>query len=117
MTCGVYCLITKESGLRYIGSSLCIEVRIKTHFNLLKRGTHYNYKIQAAYNTEEVLFEIIEECQKINLMDREQFYIDFYKSSEIGLNIAKFVAGAFARGRCKSLITRKKNIDSNVSSL
>ena len=56
MTCGVYCLITKESGLRYIGSSLCIEVRIKTHFNLLKRGTHYNYKIQAAYNTEGALF-------------------------------------------------------------
>jgi hypothetical protein len=87
---------------------MCIETRRKTHLSLLKRGIHYNYKLQAAYNQEELLFNIIEECRVVDLMDREQFYINFYNSSETGLNLCAFVGGAFNRGKKFSASHRRR---------
>lgn len=50
MTIGIYKLKLKGLPRVYVGSSVNIESRYKTHVRELAAGTHHNYKLQAAYN-------------------------------------------------------------------
>lgn len=52
-TVGVYELISRSTGFRYVGSSsYSVENRLAYHKTRLKQGRHYNDALQAAYNTE-----------------------------------------------------------------
>lgn len=76
---GIYCIINIESGKRYIGSSLNIYQRLLSHRSNLRGNKHENRKLQSAWNRhKEELFDyyILEFCDKENLINREQFYID-----------------------------------------
>lgn len=76
---GIYCIINIESGKRYIGSSLNVYQRLLCHRSLLRNQKHENRKLQSAWNKhKEELFDyyILEFCDKENLINREQFYID-----------------------------------------
>jgi group I intron endonuclease len=96
--CGVYKITRKAEGLKdkvYVGSSANIKNRWREHLRTLRKGTHKNRYLQKAYDKygeSSLFFEIIE-CTKDNkedLIEREQFWIDFYKSyePENGYNIS-----------------------------
>ncbi|MGE5395898.1 MAG: GIY-YIG nuclease family protein, partial [Chitinophagales bacterium] len=80
---GVYC-IEHKSGKRYIGSSVDIGKRWRSHMNLLNQGNHYSKSLQkdwdefGAENFKFCIIEIVNDEK--NLIDREQCWIDKYES-------------------------------------
>ena len=47
---GIYAIVNKKSGRSYIGSSINIEKRWKTHLRSLRKNTHHNIFLQRAFN-------------------------------------------------------------------
>lgn len=101
MTCGIYAIIDLDEQ-RYVGSSVNIERRIKVHFKGLQNKDHQNRFLQRAYNKygrDYFRVEILEECSKEILLEREQFYMD----QEHKYNLSKKAAA----GGIKWTIERK----------
>ena len=90
---GIYIITNIINNKIYIGSSsYCISNRITVHKRFLKQNNHDNSYLQASYNKyglENFKFEILEVCDKINCIEREQYWMDLYKSynRNIGFNI------------------------------
>jgi len=82
MTCGVYALINIRSGKQYVGSATDIRRRTNNHFLWLRRGCHWNPRLSAAYaihGREAFTYEVLEECPREQLFEREQYWIDTLK--------------------------------------
>ena len=65
----------------YIGSSNDINGRWKSHLSELKRNIHHSKRLQNHYNKygkEDLIFSIILHCEAFELLQIEQYYIDFY---------------------------------------
>ncbi len=90
MTRGIYKITLGIDSKVYIGQSLNIEERTSQHKSLLKRGKHYNFKLQNDYNiTGTFVYEIVEICSVTDsLYDREKFYMSLYSCLESGYSIA-----------------------------
>jgi group I intron endonuclease len=73
--------ITYENTL-YVGSSFKIESRVKSHTNDLNKNKHHNKRLQNIYNKYGDIFkiEILENCTKENISEKEQYYIDHFKN-------------------------------------
>lgn len=86
---GIYKITCISNNKVYIGQSVGIKRRIRDHKAALKRGTHYNQKLQRAYNKykeDSFTYEILELCPKEKLNEREQFYIKLFDSYINGFN-------------------------------
>jgi group I intron endonuclease len=93
MGCGIYKIENLVDGKIYIGSSLNLENREYKHFWMLNRNNHDNQHLQNSYNkfgVKSFKFSIIEECCEIFLIERENYYINQYRSfnQEFGYNMA-----------------------------
>ncbi len=79
---GVYKLTFKD-GSYYIGQSVNLEARKKTHYKLLLLGKHHNYRVQNKYAETQQLpeFTIVEECSQGDL--------DIVESKHISLSDTK----------------------------
>lgn len=80
--CGVYVIYNKKTHKRYIGSSKDIFFRLRVHFSKLKNNKHVNEHLQSAYNkygAESFDFNILEECLQLELLNKEQHYINLYE--------------------------------------
>ena len=92
MFSGVYKIVNLINGKVYIGSTKNCKIRWSQHLDSLCRGDH-NKHIQAAFNKygeENFSFEIIETVDDLkSRVEREQYWIDFYKSYDrrYGYNI------------------------------
>ena len=78
---GIYKIQNQINDKLYIGSSFDISERIRTHLSKLKNNTHKNAHLQSAinkYNLNNFKFSIIEECEKEDLITKEQYYINSY---------------------------------------
>lgn len=89
---GVYAIINSVTNKRYIGSSVNIERRIKTHFYELGKNSHNNAYLQNAYNKngkDAFTVVVLEECKLENVRERENYYINLFNSanSDFGYNI------------------------------
>jgi len=76
---GVYAIVNKVNGHRYIGSSVYIYNRWKTHRHNLNQGKHHSGHLQNAWNkygANYFVFSVLEYCERSKLIEREQFYID-----------------------------------------
>lgn len=94
---GIYKIANTSNGKVYIGSAVNLYARVGAHMRMLRNGRHINVKLQRAWDkhgNEAFSFTVIEYVEdKISLLCREQFWIDFYDSSNTGYNIAR-IAGS-----------------------
>ena len=76
---GIYKIINVINNKIYIGSASNIENRFATHKNSLRNNKHHSIYLQRSWNKYGDLnfnFEIIEYCEKLELLNREQYYLD-----------------------------------------
>lgn len=86
-TCGIYKITNTVTNECYIGSSIDIEKRLKSH-----QKNSSNTKLKESIKLNGLgyfTFEIIEECSESILKIRENHYIKLYNSIEKGFNIFK----------------------------
>ena len=79
---GVYQIRSIRDGKLYIGSAVDISKRWKLHINRLNLDKHHAHHLRAAwvkYGSENFVFEVVEYCDKSQLIEREQHYIDGLK--------------------------------------
>lgn len=91
ISCGIYSILNLKTNFRYIGLSIDIERRWKTHQRDLRNNKHENSHLQNAYNKYGVnnfKYSIIEECSSEDLKTREKYWIHFYNSKEKGYNMS-----------------------------
>jgi len=92
---GIYCITNKINKRRYIGSSVDIYRRFKEHQSDLRCGSHANSFLQNSFRKhgeDSFLYEIIEQCDKEILIDREEFWILQLQSFEakFGYNFSPY---------------------------
>ena len=79
---GIYQIQSKVKSYKiYIGSSVEISKRWRDHLNLLRKNKHPNTKIQNHYNKygeSDLQFSVLLGCEKKELINKEQFFIDSY---------------------------------------
>lgn len=88
---GIYKITHCESGMAYVGQSNNIAARFKQH---IKRGLGADiptqnklYPAMKKFGPEAFMFEILEECDKSKLDEREDYWQNFYKVKEFGFSI------------------------------
>jgi|694.fasta_scaffold00217_44 hypothetical protein len=99
---GIYKITNSINNKIYIGSSVDIKARKYLHLSMLKNNKHHSPILQRVYNKygkNSLKFEIIELCKEINLLEREQYYIDTLKPEYNCCQIA---------GRTNGLISNKR---------
>lgn len=82
MTCCVYKIENVISGDFYIGSTINTMIRFRVHKRELRQGKHHSGHLQNAYNIygiENFKYSVIEVCEKCDVRQREQYYIDLLK--------------------------------------
>lgn len=81
----IYKIITKHNGLIYIGQTVQKpRCRWRGHLSHLKCQTHNNVLLQRNYDKygeDDFVFEVIETCEMEKLDEREQYWINFYDST------------------------------------
>ena len=85
MGCGIYKIENIIDGKVYIGSSINISKRLKNHKIMLSGGYHDNKYLQNSvvkYGINNFNFEVLEICDEDNLVKKENYFIDLYKSNE-----------------------------------
>ena len=85
MTCGIYSITNTKNGKRYIGSSVNIEKRWGDHVSNLRAKKHHSRHLQLAWNKygEQVFrFELVAACDRGELIDQEQFWIDAFQTAD-----------------------------------
>lgn len=89
-TCGIYKITNQKTDLIYIGQAVDISTRWKNHAKAgLGIDTPANNKLYKAMiqdGLENFSFELIEECTREQLDEKERFYIKFYQSDQYGYN-------------------------------
>lgn len=114
---GIYLILNTINNKVYIGSSINIESRWYEHKWKLNKNRHGSKHLQATWNKygkENFEFKIIEEIlDKTKLIEREQYWLDFYKSydREKGYNTREKAEANY--GLSPSVKTRKKISDGN----
>ena len=79
----VYAIRNRKTEKRYVGSAVDFVRRMQAHKEMLRCGTHHCRHLQAAYNmygAEAFVFSILERCNPVELLKREQYYIDITPS-------------------------------------
>lgn len=87
--CGIYILYFESIIDRfYVGLSQDIKSRIGNHFSRLRSNSHTNSELQEAYNSVNVLpvFEVLENCTKDDLGNREIYWIKQFDAYTEGFN-------------------------------
>lgn len=114
--CGVYCIKNLTNNKKYIGSSIDIYGRWQSHKNDLKNNNHHSRHLQKSYNyygEENFIYYILEQCDKNILIQREQYWIDKYNTSnkKYGYNISPIAgAGYFCGATYEDLKNNKYSI-------
>ncbi len=79
-TSGIYEIVCRANGRRYIGSAVNLDKRWRLHYRQLNDGTHHNRHLQRAwskYGSSEFFFRVVENVtDPSQLVAREQFFID-----------------------------------------
>ena len=86
--CGIYKITAKHNNKIYIGQSIDIYARWKSHWKETRYGSNTPlHNTMRKYGKEDFDFEIIEECQQKDINEREIYWINFYNSYNEGFNL------------------------------
>lgn len=81
MPAGIYIIISAtHPGRQYIGSCFDFRLRTMVHQSHLIHNSHPNQILQAhsnKYSVNDLVFALLEECSREQLLIREQYYLDF----------------------------------------
>lgn len=92
MNSGIYALVNKQNGKRYVGRTVNLNKRKTTHFWMLENNKHPNKHLQRAWNDgQEFYFEVVEKCEPNRCNDREIYWISFFGSMNManGYNLCE----------------------------
>ena len=116
---GVYKIYNIVNHKCYIGSTARygFTKRRSDHFSSLKRNNHHSIHLQRAwhkYGPDAFVFEILEECESLLCIEREQYYMDTLlfascndqRFHQLGYNICRIAGGTLGTKRSEE--TRKK---------
>lgn len=88
---GIYKITNLATGMCYVGQAANIAERWKQH---IKRGMGAEqptrnklYPAMLKYGVENFTFELIEECERQRLDEREDYWQDYFKAKEFGYSI------------------------------
>jgi hypothetical protein len=88
---GIYKITNLTNQMCYVGQAVNIAERWKQH---IKRGMGAEtptknklYPAMMSFGVENFTFEIIQECKKSELDEREDYWQDFFKAKEFGYSI------------------------------
>lgn len=90
--CGIYKITDQITGKSYIGQSVDIKERLKTHIKTGLSSGSASAALYQAMRKDKVhnfTFEILEEVPKTQLNERETYWINFYKTKDFGLNTTR----------------------------
>ena len=89
--CGIYKITNLKTGMCYVGQAVNISDRWKQH---IKRGIGADtptrnklYPAMIENGVENFSFELIEECPREKLNEREDYWQEFFKAKEFGYSI------------------------------
>lgn len=89
MTAAVYAIVNIVTECRYVGGSLDLETRWRTHRQDLRRGEHPNWRLQAdwrRYGGESFILEVLEPMSDVDrpaLEQAERSWIERFASHGI----------------------------------
>ena len=88
---GIYKITNIANGMCYVGQATDIADRWKQH---VRRGVGADapgrnklYPAMLSFGVENFTFEVIEECQAVQLNEREQYWQEYFKAKEFGYSI------------------------------
>lgn len=87
---GIYKITNIVTNKCYIGQSIDMEKRWKSHISMLNRNKHHSIKLQSSWNKhgeKSFIFDIVEECEITELNNHEKFYIEKYYAKDSGYNM------------------------------
>lgn len=91
VVCGIYKITNIDNQMTYVGQAVNIAERWKQH---IKRGIGADaptqnklYPAMKKIGPEHFTFEVIEQCSREKLNEREDYWQDFYKAKEFGYSI------------------------------
>lgn len=88
--CGIYKITNLQTNECYIGQSLDVYKRWNEHckcgLGIDTPAGNKLYKSIQQYGLENFSFELIEECSKEELNEKEKYFIDFYSAKTFGFN-------------------------------
>jgi group I intron endonuclease len=76
---GIYEIHNEWNGKTYVGQSVNIRQRIKTHFSQLKNNSHENKAMQEDYNNDQAEWEINILELTNSLKTRELYWLYFFE--------------------------------------
>jgi len=109
LNCGIYCIKNLITNKVYIGSSVNIQSRLKTHKHSLLNNKHHSLKLQRSYNKHGIeifSFEILELCDKKDLEKNEKEWINHFNSFNNGYNSTDEVGSPW-RGKKQPIEIKK----------
>jgi len=89
---GIYKITDIETGKIYVGQSVNISDRFKNHIKAglgIDSSNNKLYSTMKEHGVENFYFEVLEECERALLNEKEKFWIDFYQSESFGMNSTK----------------------------
>lgn len=91
--CGIYKITNKATGEIYIGQSVNIAQRWKTHIKcglgIDASSTNKLYNIMQHTGVWNFTFELLQQCSRDKLNEKERFWIEMYQSNKVGMNTTK----------------------------
>ena len=91
--CGIYKITNKLTGLSYIGQAVNVADRWKQHvkcgLGIDTPSQNKLYKAMLKDGVTNFTFELLEQCDKQLLNEKERFYINLYQAYEFGYNSTK----------------------------
>jgi len=108
--CGIYKITHRDSGKCYIGQSVDVFSRWQSHANLAVKRKSAIQNAFVLYGIKQFSFEVVEECSREILNEREIFWIAYFNSmSPTGYNLTS----GGGQGIVYSEETRKKMSEAN----
>lgn len=110
---GVYCWVNRVTGKRYVGSSsVSLHGRLKSYRVELRKGGCHNRYLQRAwdkYGAKAFAFQILERCCPEKCIEREQWWMDHFRSYDPRYGYNSCPTAGSVRGLKHSLVSRGRH--------